>query len=563
MRSTRSPGRPNEASRAMIRVVVFLGLVCLVALGIVWLADRPGEVAITWLGWRIESSVLVLLAAVALLGALFLLLFAFARGLWRSPRRVARALREQRERKGRLAITRGLVAVGVGDRASARRFAQQARRLGSDEPLVRLLEAQAAQLAGDRAGAETAFREMAQHADTRLLGLRGLYVEAQRRDDFGAARHFAEAAAKTAPGLPWAGQAVLEFRCRAADWEGALEILDAHLRNGLIDKATHRRHAAVLTTARALAAEATDPGVAKTLALEAARLAPDLVPAAALAGRLLADAGETRRSRTILEAAWRVNPHPDLAEIYAHLRIGDSARDRLARVETLARQADGHVESALAIARAALDAREFAVAREALAPLVAEPTQRVAMLMAELEELEHGDVGRARQWMARAMRAARDPAWTADGVVSEHWLPVSPLSGRIDAFEWKVPVAALPGPGAVIETAREPTIEAVPAAPAGAHVPARADAPSAAPAARALPEGDRNAGAAEVRSPAARPRNAAPAPPLARSPAADPIVPLVQAPDDPGPDGEALVEAETEPETEKNENWRPFGSLFR
>src|SRR5712691_8135195 len=450
MRSTRSPGRPNEASRAMIRVVVFLGLVCLVALGIVWLADRPGEVAITWLGWRIESSVLVLLATVALLAALFLLLFSLARGLWRSPRRVARALREQRERKGRLAITRGLVAVGVGDRASARRFAQQARRLGSDEPLVRLLEAQAAQLAGDRAGAETAFREMAQHADTRLLGLRGLYVEAQRRDDFGAARHFAEAAAKTAPGLPWAGQAVLEFRCRAADWEGALEILDAQLRNGLIDKATHRRHTAVLTTARALAAEATDPGVAKTLALEATRLAPDLVPAAALAGRLLADAGETRKARKILEAAWRVNPHPDLAETYAHLRIGDSARDRLARVEALARQADGHVESALA------------VAREALAPLLAEPTQRVAMLMAELEELEHGDVGRARQWMARAMRAARDPAWTADGVVSEHWLPVSPVTGRIDAFEWKVPLAELPGPGPGAEPAREAMIEAAP-----------------------------------------------------------------------------------------------------
>ncbi len=547
----------------MIRVVLFLGLVCLVALGIAWLADRPGEVAVTWLGWRIETSVIVLLAAVALLAALFLLLFSFARGLWRSPRRIARALREQRERKGRLAIARGLVAVGVGDQASARRFAQQARRFAAGEPLGLLLEAQAAQLAGDRRGAETAFGQMAQHGETRLLGLRGLYVEAQRRDDLGAARHFAEAAAKTAPGLPWAGQAVLEFRCRAADWEGALETLDAHLRNGLIDKATHRRHAAVLTTARALAAETTNPGVAKTHAVEAARLAPDLVPAAALAGRLLADAGETRRARKILEAAWRVNPHPDLAEIYAHLRIADSARDRLARVQTLARQADGHIESALAVARAALDAREFAAARQALAPLVAEPTQRVAMLMAELEELEHGDVGRARQWMARAMRAARDPAWTADGVVSEHWLPVSPLSGRIDAFEWKVPVAALPGPGAVIETARESTIEAVPAAPAGAHVPARADAPSAAPAARALPEGDRNAGAAEVRSPAARPRNAAPAPPLARSPAADPIVPLVHAPDDPGPDGEALVEAETEPETEKNENWRPFGSLFR
>ena len=64
------------------------------------------------------------------------------------------------------------------------------------------------------------------------------------------------------------------------------------------------------------------------------------------------------------------------------------------------------------------------------------------MLMAELEGLE-GDEGRAREWMARALNAARDPAWTADGFVSDRWLPVSPVSGRLDAFQWKVPVADL------------------------------------------------------------------------------------------------------------------------
>src|SRR5690606_27653731 len=30
--------------------------------------------------------------------------------------------------------------------------------------------------------------------------------------------------------------------------------------------------------------------------------------------------------------------------------------------------------------------------------------------------------------------------WTADGVISDIWLPVSPVTGRLDAFEWKVPV---------------------------------------------------------------------------------------------------------------------------
>jgi HemY protein len=540
----------------MIRVVLFLGLVCLVALGIVWLADRPGEVAITWLGWRIETSVMVLLAAAALVAALLLLLFSLVRGLWRSPRRIARALRDQRERKGRLAVARGLVAVGVGDQGSARRFAQQARRFAAEEPLMLLLDAQAAQLAGDRAGAESAFREMTEHRETRLLGLRGLYVEAQRRRDFGAAQRFAEAAANAAPGLPWAGQAVLEFRSRAGDWKGARDILDAQLSNGLIDKTTHRRHAAVLTTARALAVETAAPAEAKALAIEAARLAPDLVPAAALAGRLLADAGERRKARKILEAAWRKNPHPDLAEIYAHLRIADSARERLARVQALAQQAQGHVESALAVARAALDAREFAVARQALAPLLAEPTQRVALVMAELEELDHGDTGRAREWTARALRARRDPAWAADGVVSRHWLPVSPVTGRIDAFEWKVPVAELSAPDSGAQAAHAPMLDV--------SAPARPAAPPTAPA--PPPDADRHVEPAAppgTGAPAPAALNAAPSPLAARAPAAEPIVPLVHAPDDPGPEGETLAEPESEAETEKTESWRPFGQLFR
>ena len=182
--------------------------------------------------------------------------------------------------------------------------------------------------------------------------------------------------------------------------------------------------------------------VARALAVEAVKLAPDLVPAAELAGRLLAEAGERRKAGKIIEAAWKLNPHPDLAEAYANLRLSDSARDRLARMQVLARMAPGHTESALAVARAALDAREFATARTALEHLAKEPTQRVAMLMAELEGLE-GDEGRAREWMARALHAARDPVWTADGFVSERWLPVSPVTGRLDAFQWKVPVAEL------------------------------------------------------------------------------------------------------------------------
>ena len=34
----------------------------------------------------------------------------------------------------------------------------------------------------------------------------------------------------------------------------------------------------------------------------------------------------------------------------------------------------------------------------------------------------------------------RDPAWTADGVVSERWAAISPVTGALDAFQWRVAV---------------------------------------------------------------------------------------------------------------------------
>ena len=207
-----------------------------------------------------------------------------------------------------------------------------------------------------------------------------------------------------------------------------------------------------MLTARALANEETDRDQAKAFALEAAKLEPTFVPAAALAGRMLAEGGELRKASRILQKAWEAHPHPDLAQVFSDLRFGDAARDRLKRIEALARQVPGHIEGALAMARAAIDASEFGKAREALASFLAAPTRRVALLMAELERSEHNDEGRAREWIARAVNAAPDPAWTAEGHVSDRWLPVSP-SGKLDAFEWRVPVTGMAPAAPPIEPA--------------------------------------------------------------------------------------------------------------
>ena len=479
----------------MIRVLIYLVIVALLAFGAVWLAERPGDVVITWQGERVETSVMVLMAAAAAVAVAAVALWSIARAIVRSPDAVSRFLRNRRGVRAYQAVSHGLIAVGSGDARAAKRFTAEARRIAPGEPLTLLLSAQAAQLAGDRVAAAATFQQMAGRDDTKVLGLHGLFVEAQRRNDPAAALFYAEEAAKQAAVPPWAGQAVLEFRCVAGDWSGALTRLERNMKSGLIDKTAYRRQRAVLLTAQALAA---DDGVApptpgqpdgfmptsgkpdvgrdraQALALEAVKLAPDLVPAAALAGRLLGAAGEKRKATRIIEAAWRANPHPDLADAFAHLQPGDSARERLARVESLAGKATGDAEAAIAVARAALDAKEFSVARAALVPLLEMPTRRVAALMAALE-LQEGDEGRGREWMARTLNARRDPAWTADGHVSDHWLPVSPVTGRLDAFEWRDPLAGVDHTGATIDAEQRALLEAPrtpPAPPLAAPLPA-------------------------------------------------------------------------------------------
>lgn len=533
----------------MIRVVVFLIVVGALSFGVSWLADRPGDVVITWQGLRIETSLMVLVGVVAVLVALVVAIWSVIRALLRSPFAFANYRRNRRGSRAYEAISNGLIAIGAGDTAAARKHSAAVNRIASDEPLALLLSAQSAQLSGDRESAERVFRAMASRTDTKTLGLRGLFIEAQRRDDVAGARAYAEEAARTSPSLGWAGRAVLEFRCAAGDWAGALALLERG--KAALDKAIYRRQRAVMLTAWATDIEETDRDMAKAHALEAVKLAPTLVPAAALAGRMLAEGGELRKASRVVVKAWRANPHPDLAQAYAELRFGDAARDHLARVEALIRKTPAQIEGALTVARAALDAREFGKARAALARYLAAPTKRVALLMADLERAEHNDEGRAREWLARALNAAPDPQWTADGHVSDRWLPISPVTGRLDAFEWRVPFTG---------TVTTPVIESMPQPASSAAAETEQQPPAEREAARHEPEPHEPArdqpepAAHESKASAPSPEAAAPSANAAgkwRAPASSPVIPLVHAPDDPGPDN--VEDSESPPQAS---GWR-------
>lgn len=426
----------------MLRILIFLGLVFALGLGFAWLADRPGDLVVNFDGYRYQVSLMVAAVGIAALVAATMLTWWIVKGIWRSPYLVSRYFRVRRRDRGYQALSTGMIAAGAGDAGLARAKKKEAMKLISadQEPLIHLLDAQASLLEGDHEAARRKFEAMLQDPETRLLGLRGLYLEAERLGDRAAARHYAASAAQAAPQLGWAADVSLEEKAEAREWDEALRLVEAQKSTAQIEREAAARRKAVLLTAKALDTLDADPTGAKAAALEAHKLAPTLVPAAVAAGKAAFRLGDVRKGAKVLEAAWRAEPHPEIAEAYVHARSGDSTHDRLDRAKKLQSLKRNHVESALCVARAALDAGEFALARaEAESAIRLGPREGAYLLLADIEEASTGDQGKVRRWLGQAVRAPRDPAWVADNYVAERWSPVSPVTGRLDAFEWRSP----------------------------------------------------------------------------------------------------------------------------
>ena len=226
-----------------------------------------------------------------------------------------------------------------------------------------------------------------------------------------------------------------------------MRFLDQQKIAHILERHEADRLKAVLLTAKAEDLLEAEPTAARDSALKALKLAKDLVPAAIVAAKAYVREDNVRKASSTLEQGWKIEPHPEIARAYVRARMGDSAVDRLKKAEKLEALKPNNYDSLLAVAEAGFDAQDFTKARlkaEAAARIASR--ERVYLLLADIEEAETGDQGRIRHWMGQALKAPRDPAWVADGHVSERWMPISPVTGRLDAFEWKTPFDQLAGP---------------------------------------------------------------------------------------------------------------------
>ena len=109
-----------------LRVLIWFAIAAVAMLVAVWLAERPGTVTAEWHGWRLDSSVGVLLVALLVLIGLCIGGWLLYRWIVGAPFALLEGWGESRKKRGYRALTQGLAAVAAGDGAEAQKYAKKA-----------------------------------------------------------------------------------------------------------------------------------------------------------------------------------------------------------------------------------------------------------------------------------------------------------------------------------------------------------------------------------------------------------------------------------------------------
>ena len=435
---------------SLIKVLLFVAVIGVLAYGATTLLETGGGIRIEAMGMEfllgpLQAVILIvaLIAGLWLLMKVIGLLVAILRFINGDETAISRYFDRNRERKGYQALSEGLVALASGESRIALARAAKAEKLLGKPELTSLLIAQAADAAGDKHRATAAYKALLLDEKTRFVGVRGLMMQKLDEGDTETALKLAEKAFALKPKHAETQDVLLKLQAGALDWKGARGTLGAKMKAGALPKDVYRRRDAILALQEAKVLLDDNASIeAREAAISANKQSPDLIPAAAMAGRALAAAGDIKGATRVLKKAWEAQPHPDLAAAFADILPHEEPQARLHRFKALTVIKPEHPESKMLLAELNIAAEEFPAARRAIGDLATtHPTARALTIMAAIERGEGSDDAIVRGWLAKALTAPRGPQWCCDKCQAIHaaWSPICENCSGFDTLSWREP----------------------------------------------------------------------------------------------------------------------------
>lgn len=401
------------------RIAYVLIILCVIlggAFAMNFLVEEPGSLSLDYGGniyelTLFDAAMLLVIGIIGILVVITLVRFVIAliRFIGGDENAFGGFWTRRRERRGLDALSKGMLALAAGDAKTAQKKAKIAEQRLMRPELTRLLNAQAAVLAGENAKAERYFKAMMAEPDTAFVGTQGLLTQALDAGDTNRAIKLAEHARELNPKDEKTLETLYLLQSRNFDWDGARKTLTLQRKAGHVQKLEAARRESGLLVAQAEdAQELGEEEHARALAVDAAKKDPSNVKAVTTAVHLLIASGSRKAASKLVMDAWRVQPHPALAAAYAAIEPDESPAARRRRFEGLFTLQPEHDETRFLKAELSLVAEDWGGARNAIQDLrETEPSARSCAIMAAIARGEGEPDHVVRGWLARALSAPR------------------------------------------------------------------------------------------------------------------------------------------------------------
>ncbi|MBI1363817.1 MAG: tetratricopeptide repeat protein [Proteobacteria bacterium] len=426
--------------KILLRATLFFALLLAVGLGVDAASREPGAVVMRWHGYELQMTAAFLSTAAAIT---LIATYLFARLMaWldRVPAMLWQGRVRKRQQQGFHYLLEGMDALAAGDNRQALKLVDKAARLMPEQPVVHVLQAEAARRGGDHATAISHFQTLSKSGGSSFLGLKGLAEEAFRQNDLTLARQLVDKAIGLRPRSAWAVERTLQLALAGGDINTALDTLPTLKRAEMDDNRQAFLTACVRHAQASQLADNHQPEQALAALNKGLKACPDFVPLYLLGADILTAQGEESRTLRMLADGWQHCPRHELLARWVSHYGPDYGKEFIQRAQKLVRPLKDEMSGQLALAEMYIRARDWQKARALLAPLVEDtPNRRVFTLLAEVEDGLEPTSRAAHQWLKMALDA---PEW------------IEP-AGHVEAFRtW----------AGRLQAAR-PAAEALPAAP--------------------------------------------------------------------------------------------------
>lgn len=419
----------------IFKVIILVGLS-------VFLIVQPGQVTIAWKDYNISiqlgymaAGILVLLFLVASFSELITRL-----SLW--PKNLARARAEKKRAKGYRSLMQSLSAAATGDQKNALILAQRAQKFLPEEEsgLPLLLQAQALSKNMSAGNIEEPYKLLLKNADTALLGLQGMTQNAILAGDFEKALLLARKAYSENPKNHSLAKAVYDLEIKNRLWNDALVTLDKNRKYMRDCDDVDRR--AIYIVLGDMAKQDGRMVEAFRFYKKAFDEDKNFVPATTRFIQALIETDKKSKALSILQKAWKENPHPAYIPLWSMLVPEQKAGKPNVKFRWFQWIAEFHPESEvaqLALARVAIDEQLWGEARIALAQ--AEKlgsSAEIYELWVLLEEKTTNKPDVIRQWLDRAYHAKTGGVWVCSksGRNFPTWQAVIEPEGHFNSLIW-------------------------------------------------------------------------------------------------------------------------------